>query len=83
MSVTQPGGPDSPSITVDHDMCSGTGYCREIAPGLFTLRDRRAWLVDGASPADFGDDLLRQAEAACPWFAITYRPADPETRKTP
>ncbi|MFE4628378.1 ferredoxin [Streptomyces mirabilis] len=74
MSTAGPGGAQFPQISVDHELCSGTGHCREVAPKLFTLRDRRAWLVEGASPADFGDGLLRQAEEACPWFAITYTP---------
>lgn len=59
-------------LRIDHDLCSGTGHCAELAPDLFTVRDRRAWpteLTDGPS-AD--PELLRRAAESCPWFAISY-----------
>jgi ferredoxin len=56
-------------LRVDYDLCSGTGHCAEIAPDVFTVQRRQAWLTEehSASPG-----LLRRAADACPWFAITY-----------
>jgi ferredoxin len=61
-------------LEVDHDLCSGTGHCREVAPEIFEVRDRRAWLAPDFDLAAADPGRLRQAEAACPWFAIAYQP---------
>ncbi|GGM06021.1 hypothetical protein GCM10010129_57110 [Streptomyces fumigatiscleroticus] len=62
-------------LTVDHDLCSGSGRCRDIAPDLFVVRDDRSWIAEGAQVTDADEDLLRQVEAACPWFAVSYAPS--------
>ncbi|MFD0543745.1 ferredoxin [Streptomyces mexicanus] len=59
-------------LTVDHDLCSGSGRCRDIAPDIFVVRDGRSWPAQDAHVTDADEDLLREAEAACPWFAISY-----------
>lgn len=61
-------------LTVDHDLCSGTGHCRDIAPELFHVRDGRAWLAEDVDLTAVGDEALKRAEAGCPWFAITHQP---------
>ncbi|GLW89877.1 hypothetical protein Aglo03_06930 [Actinokineospora globicatena] len=57
---------------VDHDLCSGTGYCAEIAPTVFTVRERRAWLVEQTDGHPADPELVRRAADACPWFAISH-----------
>ncbi|MFF1354024.1 ferredoxin [Streptomyces sp. NPDC058297] len=59
-------------LTVDHDLCSGSGRCRDIAPGIFVIRDDRSWPVESAQLTEADEDLVREAEAACPWFALSY-----------
>ncbi len=58
-------------VTIDRAKCQGTGYCVKLAPHLFQL---------GASPpvqfheevaTDADDQLLRDAEDACPTRAIS------------
>ncbi|MFF1730719.1 ferredoxin [Streptomyces sp. NPDC058247] len=61
-------------LTVDHDLCSGSGRCRDIAPDIFVIRDDRSWPAGNAQMTDADEDLVREAEAACPWFAISYAP---------
>lgn len=63
-------------VAIDHDLCSGSAHCRDIAPGIFRIRDQRAWLAEDVRPSDADEDLLRQAEVACPWFAITVSTGD-------
>ena len=58
-------------VSVDHDRCSGTGYCQEGLPALFAVEDRRAWLREDFDLATADYDDLEDAAAACPWFAIT------------
>jgi ferredoxin len=62
---------DGLRVSVDHDRCSGTGYCQESLPALFAVQDRRAWLREDFDLATAGRDDLEDAAAACPWFAIT------------
>lgn len=59
-------------LTVDHDLCSGSGRCRDIAPDVFVVRDARSWPAGDAQVTEADESLLREAEAACPWFAISY-----------
>ena len=62
---------DGLQLSIDHDLCSGTGYCQERLPALFAVEDRRAWLREDFDLATVGRDDLEDAAAACPWFAIT------------
>ncbi|MDX2934463.1 ferredoxin [Streptomyces ipomoeae] len=61
-------------LSVDHDLCSGVGYCQKIAPEVFRLSDGQAWLADDLDLAAADHDRLRRAEADCPWLAITFTP---------
>jgi ferredoxin len=58
-------------VSIDHDRCSGTGYCHESLPVLFAVEDRRAWLREDFDLATADHDDVEDAAAACPWFAIT------------
>jgi ferredoxin len=62
---------DGHRVSIDHDQCSGTGYCQESLPALFAVEERRAWLREDfdLATADPGD--VEDAAGACPWFAIT------------
>lgn len=57
-------------VTVDRDVCVGTGDCARLAPGAFRIReeDLVAEVLPGAGLTDLV--LLRDAEAACPMLAI-------------
>lgn len=56
-------------ISIDEDVCMGTGTCAHTAPATFAVdRDRFvAVLLDG--PRDPAD-AIREAAAACPTEAI-------------
>jgi ferredoxin len=58
-------------VSIDHDQCSGTGYCQEGLPALFAVENRRAWLREDFDLIKAGHDDVEDAAAACPWFAIT------------
>jgi ferredoxin len=59
------------SVRVDHLRCSGTAYCRDALPQLFAVEDKRAWLREDYDLAAADIEVLEEAAAACPWFAIT------------
>jgi len=57
------------SITVDRDVCMGSGMCCVYAPGTFDTDDEaKAYVKD-----EHGDDLatIRTAVEACPTGALT------------
>ena len=58
-------------VSIDHDQCSGTGYCQEGLPALFAVEDRRAWLREDFDLAAADRNDVEDAAGACPWFAIT------------
>ena len=58
-------------VSIDHGLCSGTGYCQEGLPVLFAVQDRRAWLREDFDLATADRDDVEDAAEACPWFAIT------------
>jgi ferredoxin len=64
------------SIAVDHQTCSGTGYCQEFFPQVFEVHEGRSWLRDEADLATLSPDNLDEIEAVCPWFAITVATSD-------
>lgn len=59
-------------LAIDHELCSGSGRCRDIAPDIFQISDRRAWLTEETRLTDAHVEQLRRAERSCPWFAITF-----------
>jgi ferredoxin len=63
-------------VRIDHDLCSGTGHCAEIAPDVFTVRDRRAWLTAPADALAGDRERIRRAVDGCPWFAISHSEED-------
>lgn len=74
---TGTGGPSSTGggaglrITVDHESCSGTGYCARAAPTVFEVReDDKAWVRDDVDWAVADHAEVRGASAECPWMAI-------------
>ena len=66
----------TPRVSVDPDLCIGTGECWRIAPDAFALDPARGVSVprEGAARADRG--LLAEAELGCPTRAITVREAE-------
>ncbi|WP_218148170.1 ferredoxin [Lentzea xinjiangensis] len=58
-------------VKVDHDLCSGTGHCAEIAPKLFSMSDRRAWPEERTTEQAEDTELAHRAADGCPWFAIS------------
>jgi ferredoxin len=62
--VTGPGW----SVTVDRELCMGSGLCLLYAPGTFT-HDNEAKAVVLESPTD-DIDAVRTAVTACPVAAI-------------
>ena len=62
---------DGLRVSIDHGVCSGTGYCQERLPALFAVEDRRAWLREDFDLTTAGRDDVEDAAEACPWFAIT------------
>jgi ferredoxin len=64
---------DVAAILVDRERCQGTGYCEELAPGLFKL-DREGIVTVLKPPGSEGElELARQAEDICPTRAIALR----------
>lgn len=63
-------------LTVDHDLCSGTGHCQDTAPGVFRLVERWAWLDPEADLTTADPGQLTRAEEGCPWMAITFQQKD-------
>lgn len=56
-------------ITVDHDLCVGSGMCVAVAPQIFRLNEeRQAEVMEGA---DIPLALAVEAADNCPVGAIT------------
>ncbi|NDY41495.1 ferredoxin [Dissulfurirhabdus thermomarina] len=53
---------------VDYGRCNGCGACVELCPGVFELRDDKAWVVD---PAGCGACDCGRAVVMCPQDAIS------------
>ncbi|MFF4694244.1 ferredoxin [Streptomyces chattanoogensis] len=58
-------------ITIDEDMCIGSGQCVLTAPGVFTQDDDGFSQVLPGREDGAGDPLVREAVRACPVQAIT------------
>jgi ferredoxin len=65
----------SGSVTVDAEMCSGSGLCLSIAPEVFSMPAGQAHAnaVEGAIEGE-QLDLAREAESLCPLGAIRVEP---------
>ena len=63
---------ESWTVTVDPDVCMGTGACAFAAPTVFELRDGIAHVVSTGSAEDA--DRAEQAAADCPVGALTFCP---------
>ena len=57
-------------VTIDPDLCIGTGDCVRLVPGAFRIDERRgiSTPLPGAATADPG--LLAEAAFNCPTHAI-------------
>jgi ferredoxin len=58
-------------VTVDPELCIGSGSCVHLAPGAFALDDDG--VADAISPDAATEDQLRLAARSCPTGAITVR----------
>jgi len=57
-------------VTVDPDLCIGTGDCARLAPGAFRIDKTRGVSVPLAGAATTDRDLLAEAAFNCPTRAI-------------
>lgn len=61
-------------MSVDKDLCIGSGMCVAIAPGRFVLdKERRSGPVEAETDQD---EMVRDAAASCPSEAISLVDAD-------
>lgn len=58
-------------VTVDADLCIGTGECVRIAPGAFRIDEARGVSVPRPAAALADRALLEEAALSCPTRAIT------------
>ena len=59
----------SPRVSIDEDVCIGSGTCVGIAAAVFELNDEGVAQVLDPTAADLGD--LQRAEDSCPVAAIS------------
>lgn len=60
-----------PRVTVDPDLCIGTGDCVRIAPAAFEIDAARGVSVPQPAAATTGREVLEEAAFTCPTRAIT------------
>ncbi|MEV0264335.1 ferredoxin [Streptomyces sp. NPDC050617] len=58
-------------ITIDTDVCIGSGQCALTAPGVFTQDDDGFSALLPGKEDGAGDPLVREAARACPVQAIS------------
>ena len=58
------------SVSVDPDLCIGSGDCGRLAPGAFELREDLGVSVPRPGAADTDVELLVRAAIGCPTQAI-------------
>ncbi|MEU2515942.1 ferredoxin [Streptomyces syringium] len=58
-------------ISIDSDVCIGSGQCALTAPGVFTQDDDGFGDVLPGREDGAGEPLVREAARACPVQAIT------------
>ncbi|NEM05107.1 ferredoxin [Geodermatophilus normandii] len=56
-------------VTVDRELCVGSGACEVLAPDVFEVDDDGAVRVLQAEPDD--EDAVRQAALQCPTRALS------------
>lgn len=59
----------TPRVTIDPEVCIGSGNCTHLAPGAFELDDEG--VAEVVDPAAASHDQLLLAERSCPTGAIT------------
>ena len=59
----------SPRVSIEEDVCIGSGTCVGIAAGVFELNDEGVAQVVDPEAAELAD--LQLAEASCPVAAIS------------
>jgi ferredoxin len=57
-------------VEVDYERCEATGFCAEIAPEVFAIRDGKLVLLTSLCGPEMAD-RLQDAENTCPTQAIT------------
>ncbi len=63
--------PHTLRITIDTDVCIGSGQCALTAPGVFTQDDDGFSALLPGKEDGAGDPLVREAARACPVQAIS------------
>ena len=58
------------SVTIDPELCIGSGDCVRLVPAAFELRDDLGVSVPRPGAADVAVDLLVRAAVGCPTQAI-------------
>lgn len=55
--------------SVDYGICIGCGFCVELCPEIFELRDEKAWVIgeDNGGSCD-----CEEAISSCPVAAIAW-----------
>jgi ferredoxin len=59
------------TVTVDHDVCSGTGHCKASMPHVFVVVDRKSYVRSDVDWESVDVEELNVAADDCPWFAIS------------
>jgi ferredoxin len=57
-------------VTVDKDVCIGSGNCESIAPEVFELKDGKSQVKKSEVPGAL-EEKVKKAEKECPSGAIS------------
>jgi len=60
-------------LEIDHESCSGSGYCASICPEVFEVHDEKAWILDNIEWDKVDLSAVQDACNACPWVAIACK----------
>jgi ferredoxin len=60
----------APRVTIDADLCIGSGECVRLAPQAFALDPRRGVSTPLPGGASVGTEVLEEAAFSCPTRAI-------------
>jgi ferredoxin len=63
-------------VTIDPELCIGSGTCVHLAPGAFALDDDG--VADAIDPDAVPDDRLHRAARSCPTGAISVEKPAPD-----
>lgn len=64
------GGGAGLHVQIDHESCSGSGYCIRLCPDVFELKDEKSCIRENVNWSSVDREILNQACNACPWVAI-------------